>query len=267
MDLQFWIVVAVVGYVLIILLLYFLQHWFFYHPEKLPPTFRFSYTDRFQEVTIDAEDGNRISGILFQVDNPQGVVLYFKGNTRSIKGWSKFRRDFLDNGYDFFIFDYPGFGKSTGHHTQIEIFTDTEAVYAWLTQRYPEEDIIIYGRSLGSGFATRIAAHHRPRLLILDAPYYSIRRLADYYSWIIPTRLILKLQLPLYQFLGAVACPVAILHGDRDRVIPFRFSQQLAAEYPAHVTLYPIPGARHNNLLRFPTYHQILATLLTPPSA
>ena len=97
------------------------------------------------------EDGGSINGIHFKVPNSKGVVYYFKGNSRSIKGWGKFARDFVSKGYDFFMVDYRGFGKSRGRRTEAILYSDAQHVYKWLTKHYDEEQIIIYGRSMGSG--------------------------------------------------------------------------------------------------------------------
>ncbi|UKJ06676.1 alpha/beta hydrolase [Solitalea lacus] len=244
------------------ILLYFFQNYFFYHPERLPKNFRFVYPEKFEEFEIRVPNGSYIDALLFKGRNSKGVVLYFKGNTRSIKGWSKFRTDFLNSGYDFFIFDYPGFGKSTGHPTETEIFHNTEAVYEKVKELYPEDRIIIYGRSLGSGFATRIASLNNPRLLILDSPFYSLKKLAKYYSWILPLKMILKFNVPLNEYIKDVSCPIIIFHGNRDRIIPYKFSKQLKSEFPEKIKLLTINGGKHNNLPLFDEYHLQLNEIL-----
>lgn len=249
-------------YVLVALILYLIQDYFFFHPEKLPSAFRFAYPEDFEEMLIDMPDGSYIDALLFKAENPKGVVIYFKGNTRSIKGWSRFRSDFIKAGYDFFIFDYPGFGKSTGKPTEKEIFRDTELVYQKVKEMYPEEKIVIYGRSLGSGFAARVAKMNNPRMLILDSPFYNMYELANYYSWILPLRLILKLHVPLNEYLREMTCNVVIFHGNKDRVIPYRFSKRLAEENESKVNLITIENGKHNNLPTFREYHHKLKKLL-----
>lgn len=256
-----WILLIVGAYLLIALVFYLIQDYFFFHPEKLPTGFHFKYPERFEEILINVPNGS-IDALLFKVENPKGVVLYFKGNTRSIKGWSKFRSDFLNAGYDFFIFDYPGFGKSTGHPTEKEIFEDTELVYQYVKKLYSEEKIIIYGRSLGSGFAARVAYLNKPRLLILDSPFYNMFELANYYSWILPLRLILKLHVPLNEYVRDMSGEVVIFHGNKDRVIPYRFSKRLKEENPDKVQLITIDKGKHNNLPMFAEYHEQIKSLL-----
>ncbi len=257
------IFVLALVYGLLLLGAYLFQYFFFFHPEKLPRNFRFFYRDDFEEVLLPCKDGNRIDLLVFKHEKPKGVVLYFKGNTKSIKGWSKFRADFMEMGYDFVIFDYPGFGKSTGRHNQNEIFAGSQEVYDYVKERYGEEKIIIYGRSLGSGFAAYVAHKNNPRQLILDSPYTSMESLARYYTVIIPVHWILRIKVPVDEYLSKTRCPVYLIHGTKDRVIPYRFSQKLQKIDPERIHLHSVPGGRHNNLPRFDEYHRILKNILT----
>ena len=256
------VLITIGSYLLLCIILYFIQDLFLFHPERLPQNFKFHFKVPFEEVFIDLEDGTHLNGLLLQQENSKGVIYYFKGNTRSIKGWSKFSRDFMPRGYDFFIMDYPGFGKSRGKRTEESIAWDSQAAYNWLKEHYPEEKIIIYGRSLGAGFATRIASWNNPAMLILDSPYYSFYRLAQRYTLIAPAKLLLKYHIPLYQYLQQVKCPVHIIHGDRDRLIPYRYSPELVRISEGNVILHTIKGAHHNNLPKFEDYHSALEKIL-----
>ena len=77
------------------------------------------------EMFIDIGDGTRINALHYTTPNSKGVMFYFKGNTRSIKGWGKFSKDFISKNYDFFLIDYPGFGKSKGKRTEARIYLST----------------------------------------------------------------------------------------------------------------------------------------------
>lgn len=247
---------------LLVGILYFIQERFIFHPERLPMDFRFTFREHFHEIKLKANDGNLTDGLLFKKENSKGVVFYFKGNTRSIKGWSKFAHDFLELGFDVFLIDYPGFGKSVGKHTEAHICRDACDAYRWLMKHYPEKQIVIYGRSFGAGIAARVASEFHPSRLVLDSPYYSFIRLAQYYTRILPLRWILKYKLPLNEYLGRVRCPVYILHGTRDRIIPFSHSLKLLRENPGRITLLPVAYGKHNNLPTFESYHRYLHQIL-----
>lgn len=208
------------------------------------------------------EDGGTVNGIHFKVPNSKGVVFYIKGNSRSIKGWGKFAKDFLGKGYDFFIIDYRGFGKSTGRRTEEILYSDLQQVYQWLEEQYSQERIVIYGRSLGSGLAARIASWNRPSMLILDSPYYSFRHHINRYGFWMPIKWILRYHIRTDLFLKKVKSPVYIIHGTKDHLIPFKQSVMLEALAPQRIKLIPIVGAKHNNLPDFPEYHEILYSIL-----
>lgn len=247
----------------VILLIYLLQDRFFFHPEKLPQDFKFDFSLPFEELFFETEKGARINGLHFRVDNPKGVVFYLKGNSRSIKGWAKFARDFTGIGYDLVMFDYRGFGKSTGKRTEEGLYHDAQYVYNWLKSRFQEEDIIVYGRSMGSGFATRIAADNNPKMLILDAPYYSFIHLIQRYAPLIPIKKILRYHIRSHHFIRQVNCNVFVFHGTHDWTIPFSAGLRLIRIVGGNQgKLIPIRGAGHNNLRNFPKYHENLYYIL-----
>ncbi len=241
---------------------YFAQDLFFFRPERLPKWFTYKYPFPFAEVNFEMEDGGEVNALHFRVPNSKGVVFYIKGNSRSIKGWGKFAKDFVGKGYDFFIMDYRGFGKSRGRRTEDILYADLQQVYKWLSAEYGEKRIILYGRSLGSGLAARVASWNDPLMLILDCPYYSFLYHITRYGFILPIRWLLRYHIRTDRFIKKVQCPVYILHGKKDRLIPYRQSEMLKALVPDNITLYPIPEAGHNNLPDFPEYHDLLYDIL-----
>jgi fermentation-respiration switch protein FrsA (DUF1100 family) len=256
-----WIGLAI-AYVGICLVFYFFQHLFFFRPERLPQHFAYKYPFPFEEIDFEMEDGGKINAIYFRVPNARGVVYYLKGNSKSIKGWGKFAKDFLSNGYDFFMMDYRGFGKSQGRRSQTVLYNDAQQVYKWLADRYPESGIVVYGRSLGSGIAARIASWNHPRLLILDSPYYSFYHNIRRYLFFTPLKYMIRYDIRTDQYLKMTPCPVHIVHGDRDRLIPYSQSEALHALYPDKVVLHPIAGAGHNNLPDYPAFFEALYEIL-----
>lgn len=254
-------VVAV--YIALSVLLYYLQDYFLFKPEKLPKDFSFFYDNQtVTEHNIETRDGAIINGLHFSVEKPLGVVLYLKGNSKSIKGWGKFAVDFTRNGYDVIMVDYRGFGKSTGKRSQKAIKHDLQYIYNKIREKVSEKYIIIYGRSLGSGFATKLASLNNPKMLILDAPYYSLSKVAGRYMPFMPLSIILKYPMPTYKWLKYVKCPIHIIHGTQDKLIPFRSSVKLSQINAKHCRLHPIIGGGHKNLNNFESYHRILTEII-----
>ncbi|MEJ7912310.1 MAG: alpha/beta hydrolase, partial [Chitinophagaceae bacterium] len=90
---------AFIGLVALSLLIYFFQERFIFRPEKLSQDFQFKYDAPFKELNFDIEEGVRINGLHFYRNGPRGLILYFHGNTRSIKGWAKYAKDFYRYNY------------------------------------------------------------------------------------------------------------------------------------------------------------------------
>jgi pimeloyl-ACP methyl ester carboxylesterase len=258
------LVYIIAGYAVLIILVYVIQEKFIFKPEKLKQDFLYKYDVPFKELFFDVEPGVRINGLHFYVKNPNGLILYFHGNTRSIKGWSKYAKDFYRYKYDVVMVDYRGFGKSTGKRSEKEMLNDMQVVYDTLAVQYHEDHIILYGRSLGSGFATKLASENNPRYLILDAPYYSFTKAVQRFLPILPMRFLLRYRLQTDKWIKNVSCHTYILHGTKDWLIPLMQSEQLQALNPRKITLIRIHGGRHNNLPSFPEYHNFIRDILTP---
>lgn len=249
-------------YVGFCLFFYFFQHLFFFRPEILSRDFAYKYPFPFEELHFNMGDGGSVNAIYFKVPNSRGVIYYLKGNSRSIKGWGKFAKDFLSNGYDFVMMDYRGFGKSKGKRSQATLFEDAQYLYKWLSARYDQKNIVVFGRSLGTGIAARVASWNNPRMLILDSPYFSFYHNIRRYVFFIPLKWLMRYDLRTDLFLASVSCPVHIIHGTKDGLIPYRQSEQLRAMYPEKVSLHPVTGGGHNNLPDFAQFFELLYEIL-----
>ena len=263
---QNWIYIVLIVlsvYILISVLLFIFQDYFLFKPEKLDKDFQFHYENQvIEEYNVETRDGAVINGLHFKASNPKGVVFYLKGNSKSIKGWGKFAVDFTRHGYDVIMVDYRGFGKSTGRRTQKAVKRDMQVIYNKIKKKVPEKYIILYGRSLGSGFAAKLASMNEPRMLILDAPYYSLSKVAKKYIPFMPLSLLIKFPMPTYKWLKYVKCPIHILHGTDDRLIPYKTSVKLSKINPKRSKLYTIIGGGHKDLNTFESYHSMLSEIV-----
>ena len=252
----------IIGYLVIAAVVYLVQERFIFKPEKLPQDFEYKYDAPFEELFFDIAPGIRINGLHFYCKEPKGVILYLHGNSRSIKGWAKYAKDFYRYQYDVVLVDYRGFGKSTGKRSEKEMLADIQFVYDTIRKNHAENDILVYGRSLGSGFATKIAADNTPRYLILDAPYFSFLKVMERFTPFLPHRILLRYHLRTDRWIKKVNCHTYIIHGTKDRLIPIRQSEQLQKINPHKITLIRIHGGRHNNLPSFNEYHNFVRDIL-----
>ena len=263
-DWTYLLTIIFLVYLGINILVYFLQDFLMFKPEKLPKDFQFYYENQeIEEYNIETRDGAVINGLRFKTKDPKGVVFYLKGNSKSIKGWGKFAVDFTRHGYDVIMIDYRGFGKSTGRRTQKAIKRDLQVVYNKLKDNVAEKHIILYGRSLGSGFATKLASMNNPRMLVLDAPYYSLSKVAKRYLPFMPLSLLIKFPMPTYKWLKYVKCPIHIIHGTDDTLIPYNTSVKLSKIQPKNTTLHTVIGGGHKDLNTFEAYHKMLSEIIT----
>ncbi len=257
------ILIVFAVYIVISIALYYLQDYLLFKPEKLPEDFQFYYENQItQEYNLTTRDGAVLNGLRFRVKQPKGVVLYLKGNSKSIKGWGKFAVDFTRHGYDVFMLDYRGFGKSTGRRSQKAIKRDLQEVYNKIKERTSEDNIILYGRSLGSGFAAKLASINNPKMLILDAPYYSLTKVTARYMPFMPLSVLIKYPLPTNKWLKYVQCPIHIIHGTHDKLIPYKTSVKLSQVKPKLTRLHTVIGGGHKDLNNFESYHKMLGEII-----
>lgn len=253
---------------LILLLMTFLrfnQEKMIFFPETLPQDYRFKFDYPFEEVFLDAPDGARLNALHFTTgmqDRPKGVVLFFHGNAGSLRSWGQIAEDFVERGYNLFLPDYRTFGKSTGTISEEALHADARLAYSYLLERYPEQEVVVFGRSVGSGIAIKLASENNPRLLVLETPYYNFSDLAKQHYPFLPVDLLLSYTFRSDQWIGQVKCPIYLLHGTEDTIIPHESSHRLAGKAQVPAEVISIPGGGHNDLALYPQYQQALDRIL-----
>ena len=263
MNWPYILLIALIVIAAISVFVYFFQERFLFHPEKLSKDFKFQYENQeVEEYNVKLNEKVLINGLHFKTKNPKGVVFYLKGNSRSIKGWGKFAIDFTLHGWDVIMMDYRGFGKSKGKRNQQTMKDDVLAIYDKIKENVDEKYIIVYGRSLGTGLATKVASMNNPRLLILACPYYSMSNNVKRYLPFIPLGLVMRYTMPTYKWIKYVKCPIKIIHGTNDKVIPMKSSIKLSKIKPERTRLYPIIDGGHKNLHNYPGYHRVLKEIM-----
>ena len=249
-------------YVLLCAVLYFQQERLLFAPVRLPAGYRFQFPSPFEERWTTASDGTRLHGLLFKAPESKGLLFYLHGNGGALDTWGEVAATYTRLHYDVFMLDYRGYGKSGGRiSSQARMLDDVDEVYRALLPGYPESRTVVLGYSLGTGPATWLAARHRPQLLLLQAPYFSMRDMAAQLYPYVPG-LVLRYPMPTNELITQVACPIVLFHGDRDAVIPLASSQRLKALLKPGDRLVVLPGAGHNGMSDNPDYQRTLAEVL-----
>lgn len=242
--------------------LYFLQDKLLFHPEVLPASYRFKFDVPFQEMLIPVNDEVKLSAVMFKAERPRGMVLYFHGNAKNINRYARMMTNFTRNNYDVLILDYREFGKSTGRLSEEALYEDALVMYKVARSRFAPWQIVIYGKSIGTGIAAQLAAVRDCRRLILETPYYSLEDAAAEVAPIYPVGWMLHYELPTYAFLPKVTAPVTIFHGTRDNTVPYASGKKLEQFFKKGDEFVTLEGGRHNNLNDYPLFHQKLDSVL-----
>jgi pimeloyl-ACP methyl ester carboxylesterase len=245
-------------YLMLSTALYLLQEKLIFLPNELSQNYQYEFTQPFDEVFLNPEKDVSINAIHFKATNPKGILLYFHGNAGDLSRWGKIAEYFVTLNYDVFVMDYRTYGKSKGNLSEQALYSDAQYCYEYLKKVYSENDILIYGRSLGTGIAAHLAKNNQPKNIVLETPYYSLLDIAKYRFPIFPVSTFLKYKLPTYEYIGDIDCKVLIIHGTADKVVPFASGQKLFDMGYSNVEFVGIENGGHNNLAEFDLYHSTI---------
>ncbi|WP_277110601.1 alpha/beta hydrolase [Chryseobacterium taklimakanense] len=248
----------------------YLQEKVIFLPVKLPEDFEYSFDCAFEEYFFDTPNEGKINAVHFKIQKPKGVILYFHGNSDNLARWGKIASELTGFGYDVFIPDYRHYGKSTGPRNEEYLFSDAQFCYDFLKKQYGEENITVYGRSLGGAFAVKMAADNEPKKLILEATFFNLQDLVN--RWL-PNSATEKISPKMtYHFhsnknILEVNCPLYHFHGDKDFVVPInsgkKLFETLHTEKPElEKKFIEIKGGSHDDLSKFEEFQNELNRIL-----
>lgn len=258
------ILLLLLGYGISLALAYYFQEKFIFQTKKLPEDYSFSFDFPFQEYYLDdAATSMRIHGLFFPSPtlSAKGLILYFHGNAGNLQRWGQFAADFIRLGYDVFAIDYPGYGKSSGQPSEQNCYQSGLLAYQWARERYAPGQIIIYGRSLGSGVASWLASQFEAQQLILETPFPSLPKLIRHRVSGILAPFHPRTHFQVEEYIQRVSYPITIFQGTRDWVVPFGAAKELLP-IVGQDRFIIIPHGGHKNLNKFERYHQVLAEIL-----
>jgi pimeloyl-ACP methyl ester carboxylesterase len=245
--------------------LYFRQERLLFEPDPLALDDPICADGDAREYFVDVP-GARLSVAHLQCPNPRGVFFFLHGNSGNLKKWFVELDAFRQASFDVVMFDYRGFGKSTGQiESEEQLRADVRAVWDQVAPLYAGKRVVISGQSLGTSLAAGLAAQlgsdgHAPDLTLLVSPYSSMRALAaELYPWV-PSQ-VLRYPLLTLDFAAKLLGPVMLIHGERDELIPIHHSEQLCSAMRS-AQLLRVTGAGHSDVHQFPTVRQALASAL-----
>lgn len=254
---------------LVLLLLYNLFFALYYEKilfqgESLEDHHAFEFTFPYSEVVIETQDGASLHGLLLENDSTKGLILYFHGNRGNLERWGLIANGIREHyGYDVLITDYRGYGKSRGERSEQALYQDAQSIYDYAKHQLGYDHIIVHGRSLGTAISTHLAGHREVDHLILETPMTNIREVVPTLNFLLINKSALKYEFNSLSRIDDVNCPITILHGTDDRIVPYELGHRLYLDIDqSEKKLITINRGKHNNLDTFGIYQQAMERIL-----
>lgn len=253
------ILIIIICVVLIIILtvsiaMYVIQDKIIFHGIKLPENYEFTFNSDFVEINLKTDDGNTLNGLLFKVQEPKGLILFYHNHSGNIEHWSRYALFMNKLEYDVLMMDYRGFGKSTGKFNEKDFLQDSILWYNYALESYDENLISVYGRGLGTTFACYVSSLNNPKQLCLESPFYSFGYLGKFHYPFLPHKLISKYKFNTAKYFVNVNCKIFIFHGKMNKLIHYKNSLKLNNLLPENTELILMPNGNHYNLINDPIY-------------
>ncbi|EYF04800.1 alpha/beta hydrolase [Chondromyces apiculatus] len=196
-------------------------------------------------VMLDAGGGVKIASRYAVAPGARYAVLYSHGNAEDLGDVGPLVEYLQGLGVSVLAYDYAGYGLSEGSPSEAQAYADIEAAYAHLTGALgvPPERVIAYGRSLGGGPSVELARRKRLGGLVLESTFTSVYRVATGVPLFPRDRMV------SIDKIGQVGCPVLVIHGRRDRVVPFKHGEALFASAPEPKRALWVDEAGHNDVM------------------
>ncbi|HEY7298522.1 MAG TPA: alpha/beta fold hydrolase [Xanthobacteraceae bacterium] len=243
-----WLLIATIGYVGIVALMYFMQRAMMYFPERLRTAPAAAGFAEAEEITLHTADGERVIAWHVAPRHDKPVVLYFHGNGGALRLRVPRFRVLTADGTGLIALSYRGYGGSSGRPSEAGLIADGLAAYEFAGSRYRADRIVLWGESLGSGVAVALAAQKAVWRVVLEAPFASAVDVAAHAYPFLPVRWLMKDQFRSDLRAGKIVAPVLILHGERDLVVPIASGERLYALINAPKEFVRFVQAGHANL-------------------
>jgi fermentation-respiration switch protein FrsA (DUF1100 family) len=247
--LKWLVVLASIGYVGGLAVLYFVQRAFLFPiPQTVRTAPEAAGFPEAEEHLLTAADGEKVIAWHVPAKPDHAVVVYFPGNGDFLAGLVSRFRNITSDGTGLVALSYRGYAGSSGQPSEQGLLRDAAAAYAFTAARYSADRIVVWGFSLGSGVAVALAAVQPVGKLILEAPYTSVVDVAGSLLRLVPVRWLIRDQFRSDERIARVTAPLLIMHGARDPTIPITLGARLfaLAHEPKQFARFPEGG--HDDL-------------------
>ena len=234
------------------------QESFLFSPQVLAPDYTFKFEVPHEELTLQTGNEGVISVVKLKADEPKGAIIYCHGSGGNNQSWGDIMAPITYFGYDIYVWDYRGFGKSTGSMSESILYADAAAVYDEVAKSYPADNIVLYGRSMGGAMACRLAAERGNKMLMLESPFYELADAGNTFIPGFPPSFLLRYELAAHKDIVKVETPIVIFHGSEDQVVPIESGYALYQEVKDKGARWvPVKGGKHNDLDTFQPFKNV----------
>jgi fermentation-respiration switch protein FrsA (DUF1100 family) len=202
-----------------------------------------------KEIPLQTADEETVYAWLLEHPEPRGEVLFFHGNGGNLSIWQDFLMSLYHNSLTVFALDYRGYGKSTGSPTEEGLYKDAEALlrHFWTKIHRPDHKVIYWGQSLGGSVAAFATTVRKPDGVILESSFPNKYSLLNHHPALKVLGFLSEFKFPTAEFLDGISCPVLVLHGEQDKVVPLKQGQLLFDRLQTEKYFHTMP-AGHNDL-------------------
>ena len=254
--------IAAGTYVAVCVAVFFFQSNLIYFPTE---DYRLTPDDvglAYEDLSLATTDGETIAAWFVPHENAAATVLFCHGNAGNMSHRVSDIHILHELGYGVLIFDYRGYGRSTGNPSEDGLYADAEAAWRYLTETRGErpDRIVLFGRSLGGAVAIELARRHNPAALVVESTFTSLVDVGRHHYPLLPVSLIATHRFDSLSKIAGVACPKLFLHGTDDALIPIDFGRALydAAQSPKR--FLETPGGHNNSGFTYSSEYTRLMT-------
>jgi uncharacterized protein len=205
----------------------------------------------FEDANFEAPDGTKLHGWYVAHDAPRAVLLFAHGNGGNLTHRAEIvGRMVRQLGASVMIFDYRGYGRSEGAPSEAGILADARSARRWLANRagITENEVVLFGDSLGGGVMVDLAAKDGARGLILEHTFSSLPDVAAFHYWFLPVKLFMSTRLDSINKITNYHGPLLQFHGDQDTIVPLTLGRRLFERANEPKEWVTIAGGDHNDL-------------------
>ena len=239
-------VALVLMYVGFVGLLYCIQSYLIYFPSKIE-AYSSADLDRINAIVFNKNDLEWLYLPAYQAGSDK-VLVYFHGNGGMAYDRASKSEIWRENGFEVILAEYPGYGTNDRKPSEDNFYNAARVILDHTFNHFPNADLYLYGESIGSGVATQMATEYDEKALIIEAGFTSLTLAASNHYFYVPVSYLIKDTYDNQQKINSIESNLYVIHGRRDRVIPFEYGQALYHTYSGPKRFYDILNGGHNDL-------------------